>query len=671
MAASTVYDEMTASTVVYAIVEGGRWVIERSWPACAWAIGRPGARIRSFASADAAGEWAEDELRRARPRPHLELTPTAVIVGPRPAHGPDECVAALAVSAAPQTVGVGAVVTCGHHRWRGHRWLRAGSAAQAELEAAALALEAASTLGGGCTSMRLLGCSAALVSCLQRAAEAADAEDEATDAEAPGGGSGSSGGGALVARVATLVASLPARLTPCEHPTDGATYALLAEAQAEALKARVGRRSDSELLPPQPRPRTLLVPPPSLLVPPPPPGVDRPASTAAARTAGPEEDEAGPEEDVAKAAEAKAADRLLMPPPPPRVQPAPPPSHAPPSLAPPPPLRQLQEHHSNQQRSPTSAAAARASLNPKRSAPPSSDAPPSPQRRRHGAGTIPAVNEIRGAGTIPADATAPATSRTAPAATWTARAATDAPVTALEPTATAAAPSRMLSSGAQSDGPVGWSCTQCTFWHGGPQRTFLACAICGRQRAKGKRTLKRAGPVGSDGTAADGAGSSAAAAALSPKREARATAQLHTAQLHTAQLHTAQLHTAQLHTAQPHDAARAPSAAAAERELLPYEEMELLSQMRYERQLEHQMSRQPPKTAPTPSPPSPPSPLLVPAAAAAPVAPPLPPPAATRVWKRDDLDAWLAAPEQVRSPMIGSECPRRRPIRCARHDGRC
>ena len=246
----------------------------------------------------------------------------------------------------------------------------------------------------------------------------------------------------------------------------------------------------------------------------------------------------------------------------------------------------------------------------------------------------------------------------------------------------------MLSSGAQSDGPVGWSCTQCTFWHGGPQRTFLACAMCGRQRAKGKRTLKRAGPVGSDGTAADGAGSSSAAAALSPKREARAAA---------AQLHTAQLHTAQPHTAQPHDAARAPSAAAAERELLPYEEMELLSQMRYERQLEHQMSRQPPKTAPTPSPPSPPSPLLVPAAAptapaaapaaAAPVAHPLPPPAATRVWKRDDLDAWLAAPEQVRNPMIGSECPRRRPagarammgsecprrrpIRCARHDGRC
>ena len=674
------YDEMTASTVVYAIVEGGRWVIERSWPACAWAIGRPGARIRSFASADAAGEWAEDELRRARPRPHLELTPTAVIVGPRPAHGPDECVAALAVSAAPQTVGVGAVVTCGHHRWRGHRWLRAGSAAQAELEAAALALEAASTLGGGCTSMRLLGCSAALVSCLQRAAEAADTEDEATDAEAPGGGSGSSGGGALVARVATLVTSLPARLTPCEHPTDGATYALLAEAQAEALKARVGRRSGSELLPPQPRPRTLLVPPPSLLVQPPPPGVDRPASTAAARTAGPEEDEAGLEEDVAKAAEAKAADRLLMPPPPPRVQPAPPPSHAPPLLAPPPPLRQLQEHHSNQQRSPTSAAAARASLYPKRSAPPSSDAPPSPQRRRHGAGTIPAVNEIRGAGTIPADATAPATSRTAPAATWTARAATDAPVTALEPTATAAAPSRMLSSGAQSDGPVGWSCTQCTFWHGGPQRTFLACAMCGRQRAKGKRTLKRAGPVGSDGTAADGAGSSSAAAALSPKREARAAA---------AQLHTAQLHTAQPHTAQPHDAARAPSAAAAERELpnmerelLPYEEMELLSQMRYERQLEHQMSRQPPKTAPTPSPPSPPSPLLVPAAAptapaaaAAPVAPPLPPPAATRVWKRDDLDAWLAAPEQVRNPMIGSECPRRRPAGArammGAADGRC
>ena len=271
-----------ASSTVYAIVEGGRWVIERSWPACAWAIGRPGARIRSFASADAAGEWAEDELRRARPRPHLELTPTAIIVGPRPAHGPDECVAALAVSAAPQMVGVGAVVTCGHHRWRGHRWLRAGASAAAELEAAALALEAASTLGGGCTSMRLLGCSAALVSCLQRAVEAANTEDEATDAEAPDDGSGSSGGGALVARVATLVTTLPARLTPCERPTDWATYALLAEAHAEALKARVGRRSGSELLPPQPRPRALLVPPPSLLVPPP-PGVDRPASTAAAR----------------------------------------------------------------------------------------------------------------------------------------------------------------------------------------------------------------------------------------------------------------------------------------------------------------------------------------------------------------------------------------------------
>ena len=651
-----------ASTTVYAIVEGGRWVIERSWPACAWAIGRPGARIRSFASADAAGEWAEDELRRARPRPHLELTPTAVIVGPRPAHGPDECVAALAVSAAPQTVGVGAVVTCGHHRWRGHRWLRAGSAEQAELEAAALALEAASTLGGGCTSMRLLGCSAALVSCLQRAVETADAEDEATDAEAPGSGSGSSGGGALVARVATLVTSLPARLTPCERPTDWATYALLAEAHAEALKARVGRRSGSELLPPQPRPRALLVPPPSLLVPPP-PGVDRPASTAAAHTAGPEEDEA------------KAADRLLMPPPPPRVQPAPPPSHAPPSLAPP-PLRQLQDHHSNQLRSTTSSAAARALLHPKRSAPPRSDAPPSPQRRRNGAGTIPAVNEICGAGTIPADATAPATSRTAPAATWTARAATDAPVTALEPTATAAAPNlhaaaysspaapaaapaaAPIAAPIAADGPVGWSCTQCTFWHGGPQRAFLACAMCGLQRAKGKRNLKRAGPGGSDGTrceagrceagpgGSDGTtaagacscSSSAAAAALPPKREARAAA--------------AQLHAAQLHTAQLHDAARAPSAAAAERELLPYEEMELLSQMRYERQLEHQMSHQPPKTAPTPSPPSPPSPLLVPAAAptaaAAPVAHPLPPPAATRVWKRDDLDAWLAAPEQVR-----------------------
>ena len=604
-----------ASSTVYAIVEGGRWVIERSWPACAWAIGRPGARIRSFASADAAGEWAEDELRRARPRPHLELTPTAIIVGPRPAHGPDECVAALAVSAAPQMVGVGAVVTCGHHRWRGHRWLRASaSAALAELEAAALALEAASTLGGGCTSMRLLGCSAALVSCLQRAVEAANTEDEATDAEAPDDGSGSSGGGALVARVATLVTSLPARLTPCERPTDEATYALLAEAHAEALKARVGRRSGSELLPPQPRPRALLVPPPSLLVPPP-PGVDRPASTAAARAAGPEE------------VEAKAADRLLMPPPPPRVQPAPPSSHAPPSLAPPPPLRQLQEHHSNQQRSPTSAAAARASLHPKRSAPPSSDAPPSPQRRRHGAGTIPAdvtAQASSWAGTIPANATAPAASTTAPAATWTARAATDVPVTALEPTATVApttAPATLHAAAyspttGATDGTAGWSCTQCTFWHGGSQRTFLTCAMCGLQRPKGKRTLKRAGTFesmhsgGYDGTAAAGASSSAAAAAaaaaavaataaaaaaaaLSPKREARAAA------------------------AQLHDAARAPSDAAAERELLPYEEMELLSQMRYERQLEHQMSRQPPKTTPTPSPPSPPSPRLVPAAATA------------------------------------------------------
>ena len=303
----------------YAVVLRDRWTLETSWAACEWAIGQPGARIRSFASDEAASAWAEIEVRKkpARPPPDAEAI-LALKLPPLPTadtpedddddfvSAPDELVVAFAfcVVSAAGAVGLGAVLSCGadEARWRGHRCLPPSSAAAAaaarseaetELEAAAFALEAASTLGGGSVGVRLHGCSSSLARVLKPAA-----------AEEPQPQQNS-----LAARVTMLAATLPAPLTIVELPAPAsaaasALAALLAEARVEARKAVATHASRSELLPPPRLPPTDRAG--TVL-----PAVPAPAPVASSAA-------------VASSSSSAAEQRKAMPPPPPPLRERPP-----------------------------------------------------------------------------------------------------------------------------------------------------------------------------------------------------------------------------------------------------------------------------------------------------------------------------------------------------------
>ena len=209
-----------------------------------------------------------------------------------------------------------------------------------------------------------------------------------------------------------------------------------------------------------------------------------------------------------------------------------------------------------------------------------------------------------------------------------------------------------------------WACVTCTYQHVGPEAAFLCCKLCATERPKNKK------PTHLHSSSSSRAKATHVVDVLAPPPSVHHPSP------------------SGRPTPAPQPTPAAPSIPPAPgRELLPYEEAELLSQMRYEREEAHRTEEEPaakavesgsgvPQAAASEkvdvvkhearvvidvdadeavAPPADPAPAAS-ASAPAPAPPQLavgepnesnvPPPPPPRLWRRDELDEWLEAPEQ-------------------------
>ena len=253
---------------MYAAAHGGQTSVIDTWEVAAKQLAHGGTTVCAFESWAAAAAW----------RPAREEEEEAETTGEAPA----DCTVAFAFEIDEDgTAAVGAAIAQpdGVAGWRGGRLLHGAAAHHDVIEVEALvhALEAARTLAGWADSVRVHGCSAAL---LCQLGPSASAEAAPWDAAAPPPALES-----LLGRARLLLTELgePALRPPPEVADWGALpleqpQQLWREARALAAKALATRRSGSELLlAPELHPLPLLRP---ATAPPSPPRAAMPAPTA-------------------------------------------------------------------------------------------------------------------------------------------------------------------------------------------------------------------------------------------------------------------------------------------------------------------------------------------------------------------------------------------------------